>query len=767
MRFQCLSGLLLAFGTVGVVFGHNSYQVPPSGIQREDTYNPPAPLPQQQPPSVREQTYGTPPPRVYNTPQPKPQDVPRTYDTPAPQPTRGYEIQQEPPRTYSQPPTPAPRVYETPPPPCANNGKRHPATGDCLVNECATGQHDCDPKAKCIDNFDGYTCACQSGYVDKGEADKPGRICALPLDNCASGRSGCSPDAICADTYNGVSCKCKLGFVDLSDDRTRPGRKCQKLVNECADPSLNTCSRNAHCIDELVGYKCVCNEGYKDVDSSNPGRECQEIAVPVCQDSSKNDCHKDAECVEDASKPRGFTCRCRSGFLDRSPDSALPGRNCVPTPRCSQSDCDPAAVCTETEDGYVCKCPIDMRDISAEPETKPGRKCEKTVATNIALVIVQNGTEPTPYSSKYGNPTNKPYSELAEAFTKDLGQTVSDTRYGPAYIYTNVTKLGSPKSVQPSLDGGVIVNATIYSAQSAGAVNACQLFDAVIEKIHANGGYVGNGQLKVGDDVQKLNPCPQALCGGKICNAALGEVCLNGRCAINFCLDNFCPVNSTCVNGEQNGECVCNGGFVDIRNVSTSLRVAAGLKEDQYCLRAVDIDYCALGLHNCTVDVAVCIPLRGGFRCECLPEYVDGNQTDPGHNCTRVAGLIQTEPLVSTSTFPWWLMLLLALLFLLLTLCCCLWALSRLRWFRRRRGILDQSGSSYSDLVIPRPKVRSLDAESMGSGSSEFTIREEIERRVITDVTRTEMRSEETEEEANEHEKYDHHVTTHNEMIIR
>ncbi|KAI6228064.1 hypothetical protein M3Y95_00583100 [Aphelenchoides besseyi] len=220
---------------------------------------------------------------------------------------------------------------------------------------------------------------------------------------------------------------------------------------------------------------------------------------------------------------------------------------------------------------------------------------------------------------------------------------------------------------------------------------------------------------------RKLNPCPQALCGGKICNAALGEVCLNGRCAINFCLDNFCPVNSTCVNGEQNGECVCNGGFVDIRNVSTSLRVAAE----------------------------------------------DGNQTDPGHVCTRVAGILQNEPLVSTSTFPWWLMLLLALLFLLLTLCCCLWALSRLRWFRRRRGILDQSGSSYSDLVIPRPKVRSLDAESMGSGSSEFTIREEIERRVITDVTRTEMRSEETEKEANEHEKYDHHVTTHNEMIIR
>lgn len=38
----------------------------------------------------------------------------------------------------------------------------------------------------------------------------------------------------------------------------------------------------------------------------------------------------------------------------------------------------------------------------------------------------------------------------------------------------------------------------------------------------------------------------------------------------------------------------------------------------------------------------------------------------------------------------------------------------------------------------------------MGSGSSEFTIREEIERRVITDVTRTELHTQETEEEVNE-----------------
>jgi hypothetical protein len=60
-----------------------------------------------------------------------------------------------------------------------------------------------------------------------------------------------------------------------------------------------------------------------------------------------------------------------------------------------------------------------------------------------------------------------------------------------------------------------------------------------------------------------------------------------------------------------------------------------------------------------------------------------------------------------------------------------------------------------------------MDAESMGSGSSEFTIREEIERRVITDVTRTEMRTEETEEESNEHQTYSHDYKVDNEHFVR
>ena len=67
---------------------------------------------------------------------------------------------------------------------------------------------------------------------------------------------------------------------------------------------------------------------------------------------------------------------------------------------------------------------------------------------------------------------------------------VADAITRPAYLNTSVTHVSSPKSVQPSLDGGVLINASVVTALSAGAVNACQLFDAVVERIQGNGGYV-------------------------------------------------------------------------------------------------------------------------------------------------------------------------------------------------------------------------------------------------------------------------------------
>lgn len=74
------------------------------------------------------------------------------------------------------------------------------------------------------------------------------------------------------------------------------------------------------------------------------------------------------------------------------------------------------------------------------------------------------------------------------------------------------------------------------------------------------------------------------------------------------------------------------------------------------------------------------------------------------------------------------------------------------------RNMMDSSAeaqaahlTSYLDEGLRIPRAHLNDTSSLGSGSSEYTIREEIERRVVTDITRTELKT--TTEELEENEK--------------
>jgi hypothetical protein len=72
---------------------------------------------------------------------------------------------------------------------------------------------------------------------------------------------------------------------------------------------------------------------------------------------------------------------------------------------------------------------------------------------------------------------------------------------------------------------------------------------------------------------------------------------------------------------------------------------------------------------------------------------------------------------------------------------CLLWLCSKLRWFRRHpwKTLSESGGSSIYDqnIVIPRAQLKS--SGSFGSQASEYTIREEVEHHVTTDVIRTEV----------------------------
>ncbi|KAE9418454.1 hypothetical protein Angca_009775 [Angiostrongylus cantonensis] len=266
-----------------------------------------------------------------------------------------------------------------------------------------------------------------------------------------------------------------------------------------------------------------------------------------------------------------------------------------------------------------------------------------------------------------------------------------------------------------------------------------------------------------------VNAAPDGAVPGSVCN-------------IDYCSDvHFCPVNSTCKNVGDQARCDCNPGFVDLRK---SERLSEAGLGDTICLRHIDVDECALGLHNCSA-AAICTDLKPGYECRCPDGYTDGNPVEPGRicaallcglcnghgdcihdsvtnnvTCSCVDGYSGEFCEVAPSNVGLILMVILALLFLLLTLLCCLYLCARCRCFGRR-GVSEGSASGREILgsdyyTIPRAKLKPGYADEMmghdnaatlgaylddGASVSSGGSLEEVERRVTTDVTTREIRT--------------------------
>jgi alpha-tubulin suppressor-like RCC1 family protein len=74
------------------------------------------------------------------------------------------------------------------------------------LDECSAGTDDCDQNALCTDTPDGFTCACQPGYVGDG------RSCAV--DACAAGDRSCGAHGSCVNRPEGPACACDPGYAD-------------------------------------------------------------------------------------------------------------------------------------------------------------------------------------------------------------------------------------------------------------------------------------------------------------------------------------------------------------------------------------------------------------------------------------------------------------------------------------------------------------------------------------------------------------------------
>ncbi|KAL9974481.1 hypothetical protein ACROYT_G011517 [Oculina patagonica] len=88
------------------------------------------------------------------------------------------------------------------------------------IDECITGNHDCDVNANCTNTVGGHNCTCKEGYIGNGSS-------CSDIDECSNGSHKCDVNANCTNTVGGYNCSCKEGF-------NGNGSSCSALKN-CAE----------------------------------------------------------------------------------------------------------------------------------------------------------------------------------------------------------------------------------------------------------------------------------------------------------------------------------------------------------------------------------------------------------------------------------------------------------------------------------------------------------------------------------------------------
>ncbi|KAK6036030.1 EGF-like domain protein, partial [Cooperia oncophora] len=148
----------------------------------------------------------------------------------------------------------------------------------------------------------------------------------------------------------------------------RPGRVCVKLVDECST-GRHTCSAQADCRDLEEGYTCECREGYVDRSpnlAGQPGRRCARRITTAVQLQFVSLWE-----VTNTSAP-----------ASRDTSINLPngqrGRICVRNNACRDpklNTCSRNAICYDEARGYRCECARGFIDRSPDPALR-GRVCE-------------------------------------------------------------------------------------------------------------------------------------------------------------------------------------------------------------------------------------------------------------------------------------------------------------------------------------------------------------------------------------------------------
>lgn len=106
---------------------------------------------------------------------------------------------------------------------CTNSRGTSTADATVAVNECASGTHDCQSNATCVDTVESFACQCKNGFTGNGDT------CSAQV-SCGTTPSLCHANASC---IGGASCACNAGYVG-------DGTTCTKLKHTFVTTTTGT-----------------------------------------------------------------------------------------------------------------------------------------------------------------------------------------------------------------------------------------------------------------------------------------------------------------------------------------------------------------------------------------------------------------------------------------------------------------------------------------------------------------------------------------------
>ncbi|MCK6546137.1 hypothetical protein L6R52_09730 [Myxococcota bacterium] len=509
----------------------------------------------------------------------------------------------------------------------------------CLVDECATDRHECDPNATCTDTEDAYDCTCNAGF--RGD----GFVC-VDLDECATANGGCDARTTCTNTGGSFTCgACPAGF-------TGTGATGCTDVDECATAN-GGCDARTTCTNIEGGFTCgACPAGFAGTGATGC-TDVNECATANGGCDARTACSNTEGSFTCGACPAGFTGNGATGCVDvdeclvanggcfagvtctntigARTCGACPsgyagdGVTCTDVNECATDNggCDARMTCVNTQGSFTCgACPagftgtgatgcVDVNEcLTSNGGCFPGATCTNTIGARTC------GACPSGYAGDGVTCTD------IDECTSNPGCAATATCVNAPGTYACVCNDGYAGDGRTCSDVNECANDNGGCGQDGICVNTVGSFECAC----------GSGFTKVANGCVDVNEClvsnggcsANATCsnypGGFACECRPGYIGNGVNCSdLDECAtgQNDCSASATCSNTVGSFSCACRSGYTgDGRTCS-------------------DVNECALGTASCASN-ATCANTVGGFTCTCPAGYSgDGTTCSDVDECTN------------------------------------------------------------------------------------------------------------------------------------